>query len=108
MLLCCSCITAATGVALLYALFDVNYFIRIAFTIGFGRLFQKKIKILEGSTIYGKQRPHEAHRHARPRTGCSWKRNSDSVLISNIIIGFIIVITCIFYYYYQYFLNYYY
>ncbi|XP_069697361.1 protein THEM6 [Periplaneta americana] len=53
MLLCCSCIALVSGVALLYALFDVNYFIRIIFTIGFGRLFQKKVRVLDGSTIYG-------------------------------------------------------
>jgi hypothetical protein len=67
MLLCCSCIALATGVALLYALFDVNYFIRIAFTIGFGRLFQKKMKVLEGSTIYSKHRSDE-YRRTRPLT----------------------------------------
>jgi hypothetical protein len=55
MLLCCSCIAIASGIALLYALFDVNYFIRIAFTIGFARLFQKKMKVLDGSRIYGKR-----------------------------------------------------
>jgi hypothetical protein len=55
MLLCCTFIAIASGVALLFALFDVNYYIRIAFTIGFGRLFQNKIKILDRSTIYGKQ-----------------------------------------------------
>jgi hypothetical protein len=56
LLLCCSCVAVATGVALLYAFFDVNYFIRIAVTIGVARLFQKKIKVLDGSRIYGKQR----------------------------------------------------
>lgn len=40
-------------VAILYVLFDVNYFLRIAFTIGYGRLFQKKQKIFEKTTIYG-------------------------------------------------------
>jgi hypothetical protein len=55
MLLCCSCIAIASGIALVYALFDVNYFIRLAFTIGFARLFQKKIKVLDRSRIYGKQ-----------------------------------------------------
>jgi hypothetical protein len=54
MFLCCSCIAIASGIALLYALFDVNYFIRIVFTIAFGRLFQKKIKVLDTSRIYGK------------------------------------------------------
>jgi hypothetical protein len=56
MLLLCSCIALASAIALLYALFDVNYFIRIAFTIGYARLFQKKIKVLDSSRIYGKQR----------------------------------------------------
>ena len=38
---------------ILYILFDVNYFLRIAFTIGYGRLFEKKKKIFEKTTIYG-------------------------------------------------------
>jgi hypothetical protein len=54
MLLVCSCIALASAIAFLYALFDVNYFIRIAFTIGYARLFQKKIKALDSSRIYGK------------------------------------------------------
>lgn len=40
-------------ITILYILFDVNYFLRIAFTIGYGRLFQKKKKIFEKTTIYG-------------------------------------------------------
>lgn len=40
-------------IALLYIFWDVNYFIRIAFTIGWGRLFQKKINLGDTSTIYG-------------------------------------------------------
>ncbi|OXU31033.1 hypothetical protein TSAR_006543 [Trichomalopsis sarcophagae] len=40
-------------IAILYVLFDVNYFLRIAFTIGYGRLFQSKKKIFEKTTIYG-------------------------------------------------------
>lgn len=40
-------------VAILYVLFDVNYFLRLAVTIGLGRLFQKKKKILDTTTIYG-------------------------------------------------------
>jgi len=39
-------------VATAYALFDVNYFIRIAITIGYGMLFEKKIKITEKSEIH--------------------------------------------------------
>ncbi|XP_034947244.1 protein THEM6 [Chelonus insularis] len=39
--------------ALLYIIFDVNYFLRIFFTIGWGRLFQKKKKIFDTTTIYG-------------------------------------------------------
>lgn len=42
-------------IALLYIFWDVNYFIRIAFTIGWGRLFQKKINLGDTSTIYGKK-----------------------------------------------------
>jgi hypothetical protein len=55
MLLLCSCVAVASAVALLYALFDVNYFVRIAFTVGYARLFQKKIRALDSSRIYGKQ-----------------------------------------------------
>jgi len=31
----------------------VNYFIRCIFTVGFGRLFQKKVKITDTTSIYG-------------------------------------------------------
>ncbi|KAF7988354.1 hypothetical protein HCN44_000927 [Aphidius gifuensis] len=47
------CACTAVIVAILYVLFDVNYFLRIAFTILWGRLFQKKIKIFDKTTIYG-------------------------------------------------------
>ncbi|KAI8428949.1 hypothetical protein MSG28_007558 [Choristoneura fumiferana] len=40
-------------VALAYMFWDVNYFLRVAFTIGFGRLFQKKCGVNDTSTIYG-------------------------------------------------------
>ncbi|XP_013177699.1 PREDICTED: protein THEM6-like [Papilio xuthus] len=40
-------------VALAYILWDVNYFLRIAFTILTGRLFQKKCGINDTTTIYG-------------------------------------------------------
>lgn len=41
-------------VALLYMTWDVNYFFNVAFTIGYGRLFDKKKKLNEATTIYGK------------------------------------------------------
>lgn len=44
-----------TVLFLLYVFFDVNYFLRIAFTIGFGRFFDRKIKIDEHTEIYGKE-----------------------------------------------------
>ncbi|KAH0535706.1 protein THEM6 [Cotesia glomerata] len=47
------CACTMTIIAILYILFDVNYFLRIAFTIGWGRLFQKKKKVFEKTTIYG-------------------------------------------------------
>ncbi|CAH0728770.1 unnamed protein product, partial [Brenthis ino] len=43
----------ATIIALLYIFWDVNYFLRVAFTIGIGRLFQKKSGIKDPTTIYG-------------------------------------------------------
>ncbi|XP_018572437.1 protein THEM6-like [Anoplophora glabripennis] len=43
----------ATVVALLYILFDVNYFLRIIFTIVLGKLFDKKKKVDESTEIYG-------------------------------------------------------
>lgn len=42
-----------TIVALLYIFFDVNYFIRIVFTIVLGRLFEKKKNVLDATTVYG-------------------------------------------------------
>ncbi|XP_022122870.1 protein THEM6 [Pieris rapae] len=40
-------------IALAYIFWDVNYFLRIAFTIGIGRLFKKKCSIKDSTTIYG-------------------------------------------------------
>ncbi|KAE8751148.1 hypothetical protein FOCC_FOCC002232 [Frankliniella occidentalis] len=37
----------------LYVVADVNYFLRIGFVILWGRLFQKKAKVTDGTTIYG-------------------------------------------------------
>lgn len=42
-------------VAALYIFWDVNYFLRTAFTIGYGRLFEKPVKADGVSTIYGKK-----------------------------------------------------
>lgn len=39
---------------ILYVIWDVNYFIRCVFTVGLCRLFQRKRKINETTTIYGK------------------------------------------------------
>lgn len=41
-------------IALLYILWDVNYFIRIAFTIGYGRLFMPKVKATDEVLLFGK------------------------------------------------------
>lgn len=38
---------------ILYIIWDVNYFIRCVFTVALGRLFQRKRKINETTTIYG-------------------------------------------------------
>ncbi|XP_055843461.1 protein THEM6 [Episyrphus balteatus] len=38
---------------ILYIIWDVNYFIRVVFTVVAGRLFQKKRKITDKTTIYG-------------------------------------------------------
>ncbi|XP_046678738.1 protein THEM6 [Homalodisca vitripennis] len=40
-------------VALLYVFFDVNYFLRTIFTVVIGRLFEKRVKITDPTTIYG-------------------------------------------------------
>ncbi|XP_045493166.1 protein THEM6 [Colias croceus] len=40
-------------IALAYMFWDVNYFLRVAFTIGVGRLFKKKCGLKDSSTIYG-------------------------------------------------------
>ncbi|GAB1865854.1 Protein THEM6 [Camponotus japonicus] len=47
----CSCCVAI--IAILYILFDVNYFVRIIGTVLWGRLFQKKKKLFDTTTIYG-------------------------------------------------------
>ncbi|XP_011315266.1 protein THEM6 [Fopius arisanus] len=38
---------------IMYFLFDVNYFLRIFFTLAWGRLFQKKKKLFDTTSIYG-------------------------------------------------------
>uniref|UniRef100_A0A1B6DD83 Protein THEM6 n=1 Tax=Clastoptera arizonana TaxID=38151 RepID=A0A1B6DD83_9HEMI len=40
-------------VAILYMLFDVNYFLRVLITVGIGRLFEKRKKVTEPTVIYG-------------------------------------------------------
>lgn len=47
----CACLV--TILLALYMLFDVHYFLRIAFTILTGRLFQKKVKVFDPTTMYG-------------------------------------------------------
>uniref|UniRef100_U5EXY0 Protein THEM6 n=1 Tax=Corethrella appendiculata TaxID=1370023 RepID=U5EXY0_9DIPT len=41
-----------TLLLILYIIWDVNYFVRCIFTLGYAHFFQKKIKINEKSTIY--------------------------------------------------------
>ncbi|XP_019869851.1 protein THEM6 [Aethina tumida] len=51
---CFLCYASIVTVLLfLYVLFDVNYFIRLLVTIGVGRLFEKKKKIEDTTTVYG-------------------------------------------------------
>ncbi|CAG9833667.1 unnamed protein product [Diabrotica balteata] len=50
-LLCYSAVV--TIIALLYVFLDVNYFIRIAFTLGWSKFFEKKKKLEDGTHIYG-------------------------------------------------------
>lgn len=38
---------------ILYIIWDVNYFIRCIFTVVFGRLFQKKVKLTDTTSILG-------------------------------------------------------
>ena len=38
----------------LYAVWDLNYFIRCVFTLGYGFLFQKKRKVMEKTSVVGK------------------------------------------------------
>lgn len=47
----CACFL--TILLALYVFFDVNYFVRIIFTIVIGRLFQKKKNIFDTTSIYG-------------------------------------------------------
>lgn len=39
---------------ILYAAWDLNYFLRCVFTLGYAHFFQKKQKIMQKSTIYSK------------------------------------------------------
>lgn len=50
---------------ILYIIWDVNYFIRCVFTVAMGRLFQRKRKISETTTIYGMWEQIEAQNQRR-------------------------------------------
>lgn len=41
---------------IIYAIWDLNYFIRCICTLGFATFFQKKRKITEKTTVYGKKK----------------------------------------------------
>ncbi|XP_014475683.1 PREDICTED: protein THEM6 [Dinoponera quadriceps] len=47
------CFSCVAMIAIFYILFDVNYFLRVILTILWGRLFEKKKKLFETTTIYG-------------------------------------------------------
>lgn len=47
------CGLSIIGLLILYILWDVNYFIRVIYTVGLARLFQKKCKITDTTRIYG-------------------------------------------------------
>lgn len=51
-----ACGLGIIALLILYIVWDVNYFIRCVFTVAMGRLFQRKRKINETTTIYGKNR----------------------------------------------------
>lgn len=46
-------IAVAVSVAILCLLCDVNYFLRMIFTVSVGKLFQKKSGIKDTTSIYG-------------------------------------------------------
>lgn len=50
------CGLGAILLLVLYIIWDVNYFIRVVFTVGLGRLFQKKRKVVDTTSIYGEKR----------------------------------------------------
>ncbi|KAK7868908.1 hypothetical protein R5R35_014218 [Gryllus longicercus] len=52
-MLSCACVALAWVFLVLYISLDVNYFIRLASIIGLGRLFQKKLKPTDTTSIYG-------------------------------------------------------
>lgn len=47
----------------LYAVWDVNYFLRCVFTLGYGHFFQKKRKVTEKTSIYGERSYYEFYRN---------------------------------------------
>lgn len=50
-----------TLLLILYVIWDVNYFLRCVFTLGFAHFFQKKRQVNEKSTIYSKKNALENH-----------------------------------------------
>lgn len=47
------CLTTIIFFLILYIIWDVNYFIRCVFTLVISRLYQKKVKVQETTTIHG-------------------------------------------------------
>ncbi|KAI4503705.1 hypothetical protein M0802_001108 [Mischocyttarus mexicanus] len=47
----CCCLVTILGI--LYIFLDINYFLRLLFTLGWAKFFQKKAKIMDETTIYG-------------------------------------------------------
>lgn len=43
------------GILLLYILWDVNYFLRVGFTVGSALYFEKNVKPDQTTTVYGKK-----------------------------------------------------
>ncbi|XP_026462589.1 protein THEM6-like [Ctenocephalides felis] len=71
------CVCLITGLCILYALWDLNYFLRFIFTLGLGRIFSKKSGIRDKTTIYGLCTTHDVDIFLRHMNNARYLRELD-------------------------------
>lgn len=65
------------GLLILYALWDVNYFLRCVVTLGYGMFCQRKAKIMDKTTIWGLCTSHDVDIFIRHMNNARYLRELD-------------------------------